>query len=125
MIRLERGSRLVIATHNPGKAAEFGKLLAPWAIECVAAGTLGLPAPEETAPDFAGNARIKALAAAEADAAAKPDAEALPEMLNDVERQAIQKALRETGGNRTAAARLLGMTFRQLRYRLQKLDIKP
>ncbi|MGA7966348.1 MAG: sigma-54 dependent transcriptional regulator [Gammaproteobacteria bacterium] len=62
---------------------------------------------------------------AEADAAAKPDAEALPEMLNDVERQAIQKALRETGGNRTAAARLLGMTFRQLRYRLQKLDIKP
>lgn len=61
----------------------------------------------------------------EADAAAKPDAEALPEMLNDVERQAIQKALRETGGNRTAAARLLGMTFRQLRYRLQKLDIKP
>ena len=66
MIRLRRGTRLVIATHNPGKAAEFGELLAPWGIDCVAAGTLGLPAPAETAPDFAGNARIKALAAAEA-----------------------------------------------------------
>ena len=51
--------------------------------------------------------------------------EPLPDVLNDVERQAIQKALRETNGNRTAAARLLGMTFRQLRYRLEKLDIKP
>ncbi len=51
--------------------------------------------------------------------------EPLPDVLHDVERQAIQKALRETNGNRTAAARLLGMTFRQLRYRLEKLDIKP
>ncbi|MGH8126771.1 MAG: sigma-54-dependent transcriptional regulator [Gammaproteobacteria bacterium] len=59
----------------------------------------------------------------EADAAGGP--EPLPNMLDEVERQAIQKALRETGGNRTAAARVLGMTFRQLRYRLQKLNIKP
>jgi two-component system response regulator PilR (NtrC family) len=49
----------------------------------------------------------------------------LPNVLDEVERQAIRKALRETGGNRTAAARRLGMTFRQLRYRLEKLDIKP
>ncbi len=51
--------------------------------------------------------------------------EPLPNVLDEVERQAIRKALRETGGNRTAAARRLGMTFRQLRYRLEKLDIKP
>ncbi len=60
----------------------------------------------------------------EADVAAG-SSEPLPSVLNDVERQAIQKALRETGGNRTEAARRLGMTFRQLRYRLEKLNIKP
>src|SRR5207245_2081418 len=64
--RLERGSRLVIATHNPGKLREMQELLAPHAIEAVSAGELGLPEPEEDAPDFAGNARIKAVAAASA-----------------------------------------------------------
>ncbi len=61
--RIEPGSRLVLATHNPGKARELAALLEPWAVEVVSAGTLGLPVPEETAPDFAGNARLKALAA--------------------------------------------------------------
>jgi XTP/dITP diphosphohydrolase len=64
MIRLARGSRLVIATHNPGKLVEITALLAPYGIETISAGALGLPEPEETAPDFEGNARIKALAAA-------------------------------------------------------------
>ncbi len=64
--RLERGSKLVIATHNPGKLREMQALLAPHAIEAVSAGELGLAEPEEDAPDFAGNARIKALAAASA-----------------------------------------------------------
>lgn len=64
-VRLRAG-RLVIATHNPGKLREFAELLAPLQVAAVAAGTLGLPEPEETAPDFAGNARIKALAAATA-----------------------------------------------------------
>jgi XTP/dITP diphosphohydrolase len=64
--RLERGSTLVIATHNPGKLREMQALLAPHAIEAVSAGELGLTEPEEDAPDFAGNARIKALAAASA-----------------------------------------------------------
>ena len=62
--RLERGSRLVIATHNPGKLAEIAVLLAPHGLEAVSAGALGMAEPEETAPDFVGNARIKALAAA-------------------------------------------------------------
>ena len=62
--RLERGTRLVIATHNPGKLAEIAALLAPHGLEAISAGALGLAEPEETAPDFAGNARIKALAAA-------------------------------------------------------------
>lgn len=63
--RLVPGSRLVLASHNKGKLAEFAELLACHAIELVSAGALGLPEPEEPAPDFAGNARIKALAAAQ------------------------------------------------------------
>jgi XTP/dITP diphosphohydrolase len=57
---------LVAATHNAGKLREFRQLLVPWRIALVSAGDLGLPEPEEDAPDFAGNARIKALAAATA-----------------------------------------------------------
>ena len=61
--RLARGSRLVIATHNPGKLREMQALLAPFAVAAVSAGSLGLAEPEETAADFAGNARLKAMAA--------------------------------------------------------------
>ena len=61
--RIARGSRLALATHNPGKLDEMRALLQPHAVELVSAGALGLPEPEETAPDFAGNARLKAVAA--------------------------------------------------------------
>jgi two-component system response regulator PilR (NtrC family) len=49
--------------------------------------------------------------------------ESLPQYLDAVERKAILEALGKTGFNRTAAAKLLGITFRQLRYRLQRLGI--
>jgi len=62
--RLERGDRLVIATHNPGKLAEIAELLRPYGLHATSAGVLGLAEPAETAADFAGNARLKALAAA-------------------------------------------------------------
>ncbi|MET4387018.1 XTP/dITP diphosphohydrolase [Bradyrhizobium sp. F1.4.3] len=58
--------KLVIATHNPGKLAEMKELLAPYGIEAVSAGELGLPEPEETGTDFRSNAAIKAVAAAQA-----------------------------------------------------------
>jgi two-component system response regulator PilR (NtrC family) len=48
----------------------------------------------------------------------------LPAYLDRLEREAILAALGKTGFNRTAAARLLGITFRQLRYRMQRLGIK-
>jgi XTP/dITP diphosphohydrolase len=64
--RLSPGARLVIASHNPGKLAEIEELLLPRDIAVVSAAELGLAEPVEDAPDFAGNARIKALAAAEA-----------------------------------------------------------
>jgi two-component system response regulator PilR (NtrC family) len=48
----------------------------------------------------------------------------LPDYLDRLERQAILEALSRTGFNRTAAARMLGITFRQLRYRMQRLGIR-
>ena len=58
--------RLVIATHNPGKLAEMRELLAPYGIDAISAGELGLPEPDETGMSFRDNARIKAQAAAKA-----------------------------------------------------------
>ena len=58
--------RLVIATHNPGKLAEMRDLLAPFGVDAVSAGELGLTEPAETGTTFADNARIKAMAAARA-----------------------------------------------------------
>jgi two-component system, NtrC family, response regulator PilR len=49
--------------------------------------------------------------------------ESLPAYLDGIERKAILEALGKTGFNRTAAAKLLGITFRQLRYRMQRLGI--
>jgi len=64
--RLLRGDRIVIATHNKGKLREVAALLAPYGIETVSAGDLGLPEPEETEESFIGNATIKARVAAQA-----------------------------------------------------------
>jgi XTP/dITP diphosphohydrolase len=56
--------KLVLATHNPGKVHEIGELLAPLGLEVISADELGLPEPEETETTFAGNATLKAGAAA-------------------------------------------------------------
>ena len=48
----------------------------------------------------------------------------LGDFLDDIERELIEKALAHTRYNRTAAADLLGITFRQLRYRMQRLNIQ-
>ena len=66
MRRLSPGGRLVLATHNPGKVRELAEMLRPHGVEVVSAGALGLGEPVEDAPDFVGNARLKALAAARA-----------------------------------------------------------
>ena len=49
---------------------------------------------------------------------------ALGDKLEDMERDAIVKALEKTRYNKTAAAKLLGMSFRALRYRVKKLGIE-
>ena len=57
--------KLVIASHNAGKVREIRALLAPFGIEPVSAGELGLPEPEETGTTFAQNALLKAHASAQ------------------------------------------------------------
>ena len=47
----------------------------------------------------------------------------LERVVEDFERSIIISALERTSGNRTEAARLLGVSFRSLRYRLSKLGI--
>jgi XTP/dITP diphosphohydrolase len=64
-LKLEPGSRLVVATHNPGKARELGEILENRFV-LVSAGELGLAEPDETETTFVGNALLKARAAAEA-----------------------------------------------------------
>lgn len=64
MRKLQRGMRLVVASHNPGKIREIDDLIRPYGLAAISAGSLGLPEPEETETTFAGNARLKALASA-------------------------------------------------------------
>ena len=59
-------ARLVLASHNQGKLREIFEMLAPLGVEVISAGALGLPEPDETENSFEGNAKIKALAAAQA-----------------------------------------------------------
>lgn len=64
-LKLEPGAKLVVATHNPGKAREIAAILEN-RFELITAGELGLPEPDETESTFTGNAMLKARAAAEA-----------------------------------------------------------
>ena len=70
-----------------------------------------------TATEPAGHGAATAPAAVEAGAA-------LGTHLEGIEREAIIKALEKTRYNKTAAAKLLGMSFRALRYRIKKLGIE-
>ena len=65
VLRLEPGSRLVAATHNPGKARELAALLGA-RFDVISAAALGLGEPDEPETTFVGNALIKARAAADA-----------------------------------------------------------
>ena len=53
-----------------------------------------------------------------------PSSGGLGNHLEDIERDAIRKALEQTRFNKTAAAKILGMSFRALRYRIKKLGIE-
>ncbi|CCB67914.1 RdgB/HAM1 family non-canonical purine NTP pyrophosphatase [Hyphomicrobium sp. MC1] len=65
MKKLQKGMKLVVASHNLGKVWEINQLIQPYGLDAVSAGELALSEPEETETTFAGNARLKAVAAAE------------------------------------------------------------
>jgi XTP/dITP diphosphohydrolase len=73
-LTLEPGAKLVVATHNTGKARELAEILEN-RFQLVTAGELGLAEPEETETSFLGNALLKARAAA--------DASGLPALADD------------------------------------------
>ena len=54
------GDKLVIATHNKGKLVEIAALIAPFGLDCVSAGALGVAEPDETGTSFEANAELKA-----------------------------------------------------------------
>ncbi len=64
--RLAKGDTVVVASHNQGKVREIRELLAPFGLKTVSAAELDLPEPDETEDSYAGNARLKAVAAATA-----------------------------------------------------------
>lgn len=63
-LKLIKGMRIVVATHNAGKVPEISALLGG-SYELVTAGQLNLPEPDETESTFTGNAMLKARHAAE------------------------------------------------------------
>ena len=54
-----------------------------------------------------------------------PSGVSLDDILAEIERSYLTKALECTSGNKNKAAELLGITFRSFRYRVDKLDIEP
>jgi two-component system response regulator PilR (NtrC family) len=96
----------------PAPAQPFVPPAAPAAASPVPAAASPAPASPAPAPDDS----LPVLGAGELPSN-------LPDYLNQVERDIILRALQQTQFNRTQAATLLGISVRQLRYQMQKLDI--
>jgi two-component system response regulator PilR (NtrC family) len=94
----------------PGNVRELENILER-AITLSAGGTIGLS-----------DIQLRTTPAAAAGPVAASGA--LGDQLDDIEREAIVKALEQTRYNKTAAAKLLGMSFRALRYRVKKLGLE-
>ena len=83
--------------------------------------------PKSTAPDIQPKSKTEPASAQKSAPMPKSSADAndlpLEDHLSNIEKDAIVRALEKTRYNKTAAAKLLGMSFRALRYRLKKLDL--
>ncbi|HWP91740.1 MAG TPA: sigma-54 dependent transcriptional regulator [Thermodesulfobacteriota bacterium] len=95
--------------HYPGNVRELENIIA----RCVALETLNVIR-QETLPQLVSGKDYLDLETSFSSTAS------LDTLLGNVEKKMIEKALRSTGGNKTEAAKLLGITLRSLRYRLAK-----
>ena len=104
----------ILAYPFPGNVRELENMLER-AVTLCAAGEISAGDLVMRREDGPANAAVVGNAASIAD---------LGDQIVDVQRHAIVEALEKTRYNKTAAAKLLGLTFRQLRYRIKKLGIK-
>jgi two-component system response regulator PilR (NtrC family) len=108
--------RFLEAYPFPGNVRELENVLE----RALTLSTHGVIAPEHIRLRTTARAAGEPLAAP----ASQSDGGALGSQLETIERDAILKALEKTRYNKTAAAKLLGMSFRALRYRIKKLGIE-
>ena len=109
---LDAGARAALRSyHFPGNVRELENMLER-AVTLCPSGTI---AESDLALRSGGTIETDGITAAPTD---------LGGQIEDVQRQAIVDALQKTRYNKTAAAKLLGLTFRQLRYRIKKLGIE-
>jgi two-component system response regulator PilR (NtrC family) len=112
-IRLSDGAKKALADYDfPGNTRELENILER---------AVALTARDEIGPEDLQLAPPTALAPEPGAPNAKWP---LPEYLDRIEKEAILEALEKTRFNRTAAAKLLGITFRALRYRMERLGIR-
>ena len=104
--------RALLDYHFPGNVRELENMLER-AVTLCTTGTI-----------FEEDLNLRVTAPVEADSPANFTATDLGNQVEDVQRQAIMNALEKTRFNKTAAAKLLGLSFRQLRYRIKKLGIE-
>ena len=126
---ISAGALAMLAAHAfPGNVRELENVLERALTLCVTdtidVADIQLRAPMPDAPAESAIAPASGATPGGVSSAPAVGAGALGEQLDSIERDAIVKALEQTRYNKTAAAKLLGMSFRALRYRVKKLGIE-